>query len=419
MHGRGAARGGALALLLAGPALAQETAPAAPASPPPPEGRLGRFRLGPVYLTPSFRVRTVGLDTNVFYTPTDRRTDLTAAAGPALELLLPVSAAGRLVTDGALDYLYFLRTESERQLAGSGRARLEWKTTRSSAGIEEAYRRTYGRLGFEVDRRVFLEHESTGVEAKRRLAGRFGLGLHASRGRFVVDADEPFLGTDLRRALSRDVYQAGAALEYHLTVKTEAVIQGEYQSDRFVEDVARDADQPRVLAGLRTGETALVSGRALVGFRFFRLRGSAGGRRRVVAADLDATWNVSPRTRVGVGFQRDLSFSAFTPSETPTLLTRVLGARVDKELTSRVDLRLFARRTRLRSDGAIEVELPDGGTVRAVRDDTAGELGADLGYRFRRRFRVGIAGAFTERRSSIATFGIDGLVVGATVTYVP
>jgi hypothetical protein len=407
-----------LLLLLAGPAFAQ-TAPVAPPSPAPPEEPPGRFRLGPVYLTPSFRVRTIGLDTNVFYTPTDRRTDLTAAAGPGLEVVVPISGSSRLVTDGSLDYLYFLRTESERQLNGAGRARLDWKTTRSSAGVEEAYRRTYGRLGFEVDRRVFLEHESTGVDARRRLASRFSLGLDASRGRFVGDTDEPFLGADLRRALSRDVYLAGAALEYHLTVKTSLVLEGEYQSDRFLEDAARDADQPRVLGGLRTDESALVSGRALVGVRMFRLRGTTAGRRNVLAADLDATWNVSPRTRVGVGFQRDLSFSAFTPSDTPTLLTHAVQLRVEKELTARVDLKLFARRSRFTSDGAVEVELAEGETVRAVRDDTAEELGADLGYRFRRRLRVGMAAVFTERRSSIATFGIDGLLLGATVTFVP
>jgi hypothetical protein len=266
---------------------------------------------------------------------------------------------------------------------------------------------------------VFLEDESTRAELKRRLFGRFGMGLFASRGRFTVESDTPYLGTDLHRTLSRDVYRGGAALEYRLSFKTAAVVEGEFQADRFLADPARDANQPRLMAGLRTDATALVSGRALFGWRVFRLRRPPRAERGALAADLDATLNVSPRTRVGVSFQRDLGYSAFTPSGTPTLTSRVIGTRVEKELTGRIDLRLFLRRTHLRTDGAIEVLLPDGQRVREIRDDTADEAGADLGYRLRRHLRVGAAAVYTERRSTIGTFGIEGLLLGATVTYAP
>src|SRR2546426_948431 len=65
----------------ASPPAAPEQPPVAPGpqtSPPPRRG----FRIGPLYVTPTIRIGAIGLDTNVFYTATDRRTDLTANGGP-------------------------------------------------------------------------------------------------------------------------------------------------------------------------------------------------------------------------------------------------------------------------------------------------------------------------------------------------
>ena len=47
------------------------------------------------------------------------------------------------------------------------------------------------------------------------------------------------------------------------------------------------------------------------------------------------------------------------------------------------------------------------------------EAGAELGYQFRSRVRMGVTAIYTERRSNIETFGIQGLLAGFTVTYDP
>src|SRR5258706_16396034 len=55
--------------------------------------RLGRFHLGPLYVTPLLRLGTVGLDTNVFYTPTDRRADFSSSGGPGLRIVMPIKGS--------------------------------------------------------------------------------------------------------------------------------------------------------------------------------------------------------------------------------------------------------------------------------------------------------------------------------------
>ena len=418
-----------LTLLGAWPALAQQApqpqeSPAPEPSPPREPAsaeRPGRFRLGPFYITPSLRIGNIGLDTNVFYTSTDRQTDVMGSGGPGLEILLPFGQAGRFSVEGAVDYLYFVRTRSQRRLNGSARSRLEWKTHRTLAAAEGSYGRTLARAGFEVDRRVLQDTGAARAELKQRLFGRTSLHLEGVRTRYDVAEGEIFLGSDLRRTLSRDVYLGKLGLEYSLTIKTSVVVEGDHQADRFLLEPARDADSNRILAGLRTVEPALISGRALAGVRSFRPKNApAGKEKRLAVVDVDATLNLSPKTRIGGHYARDLAYSAFSPSgKTPTLLTETYGARIDKELLRRLDLKLFGRVTRLRTDGAVSVELPQGERVVALREDTAREAGADLGYRFRPRLRIGVAVAYTERRSTISYFGIEGLLVGLTVSFTP
>ena len=53
------------------------------------------------------------------------------------------------------------------------------------------------------------------------------------------------------------------------------------------------------------------------------------------------------------------------------------------------------------------------------RNDRWREAGADLGYAFWTRLRIGLAATYSERRSPIADLGIEGLLLGATVTFIP
>jgi hypothetical protein len=84
-----------------------------------------------------------------------------------------------------------------------------------------------------------------------------------------------------------------------------------------------------------------------------------------------------------------------------------------------VYLRLFARQYRLVSDGDVTLLVPGEGIVTSVLKDRAREAGAELGYQFRARVRAGVRVSYTDRTSSIETFGIDGLLAGFTLQYNP
>jgi hypothetical protein len=411
-HGVGAAWT-LVALALAPPAGAQDVP-----SPPGADKKPGLFHLGPFYLTPRLNLGPIGLDTNVFYTATDRRTDMSGSGGPALDMVVPIRRSLQLLSSGGINYVYFVRTVDQRRLVGNASTSLLWTRPRTSAGVSARYDQTYARPEREVDRRLEQIHKEVRVNARRSLFGRTQLALTASVNR-VETPEQIFLGTNLQRTLTYDTYTGISALEYALTPKSRLALEGAYETTRFSLDPTRDADVPRLSAGVRTDSAALISGEAMVGVRWYRPRSLDAPRQHALYANVDATWHISPRTRIGGGYSTDLTYTSFeVVSGAPVLHQETINARVQKEIVRNLDIQLAGQRLHTRTENAVKLTLPSG-VVEAVRDDTSYETSADLGYRFWSRLRIGAKVMYASRRSTFTDFGVEGLLVGATVVYTP
>ena len=379
--------------------------------------RPGLFRLGTFYLTPYLHIGTLGIDTNVFYTPTDRQTDFTASGGPGLEIVKPFGRESRFVVDGGLDYIYFAKTESQRRLNGYGAALLDVRGVKTRFAIEERYERTFSRPNYEVNDRVEQVTEGTQGLLRRDLGDRVRVALFGSRQRVRTDSYD-YLGTDLGTTLTTDEYTAGGELQLALSVKSRFVAGGEEGWYRFPNLPARDGSSTLAYGGFRTDADALIGGYALAGMRWFRL--DSGAERNVVYADVSATWTVSPKTQLGGQYTRDADYSSLAMSgPTPTNLGERVEVFVEKFLTRSVYLRLFARQYRLVSDGEVLLVPPEGGLALSERNDRIREAGGELGYQFRSRIRAGVTVSYTDRVSTIETFGVEGLLAGFTLQYNP
>jgi len=411
---------GVASLLGVATGTAQQPGDAPASTPAPATDRPGLFHWGPFWVTPRFRLGNLGVDTNVFYTATDRQADFYASGGPGLGIVLPLGAT-RLLLDGNLGYLYFARTESQRRWSDGGRARFEVGRGRARAGIEETYARTFERPSFEVDRRITTAIWTTRADFTIDFTQRTGIRAEANRQRLDVPRGQDFFGTDLGKTLSRDVNQAILGFLYHVTSKTSLVLEGDYQQDRFRYQADRDADSNRIYGGFEVQSQTRLSGRAVGGVRLFRPK-NAGSRsnRDGPYFDVALVYRFGPRTALTATYLRDLQFSAFEPTgSTPTVEREDYVARVEKAFLGRGSLWLYGGINRFVTDGAVTVIDGRGNAVTAVRDDKAWQAGADLGYYLRPKLRIGVAATYTKRRSSFADFGIRGLLLGGTVTYNP
>jgi hypothetical protein len=391
----------------------QPTPPGTPPAPP------GLIRLGPFYLTPTLHVGTLGLDSNVFYTATSRQTDFTTSGGPGLDVVLPIGPVVRLFTGGDVNYVYFLRTVSQRKLGGDVNAGGEIVGERFHLRVEDSYTRSFQRPNYQVDERILQNEQDLTGKATSRL-GHFILEGDTTYATTRVDSGQTFAGTNLSLTMSRNEILTLAKVGYGVTAKTSLVAGADYEVDRFPFETTRDADSNHVFAGLEITSDTRLSGKALGGVRLFRLRLHGSQQVQVPYADVDLTYVTGPRTQLKASYSRDLGYSAFnTSGVTPTVRLEAIGAGLIQGLWRGLDLRISGTRSRFITDGAITLVLASGQPVTAVRDDHIWQGTADLGYKFRSRLRMGVAATYVNRRSTFTDFGIQGLIVGGTVTYDP
>jgi hypothetical protein len=427
----------------AGMGLAQQEAPGA-VSPEdasvqddaPDEARQspGRFHLGPLYLIPYIRVGSIGFDSNVLYTPTERQPDFSISGGPGLELALPIRQASRLTVDGGVSYLYYAQTESQRRLNKYASALLAYDpfeyappTTEAvdeyrpqrRAWIRESYEDTNSRINLELDERVPRILEGTSADLLLPIFGRLAIQANGLREHSEVKEEARYLGNDLQKTLNKNRYLVGGALRYSVTIKTTLVAQAEQEFHRYEVDPDRDGDIARLMGGIETDRTALISGHALAGVGRFRPT-DGGPDRDSTEVDIDATINFTPRTRLGGVYRQGLTLSVLsTPADEPTVFTRVGELRIEKDLWDRFDLQMYGRLTHLTTDGPVAILQPDGTLVVQERDDRSRQAGLNFGYTFRPDVRVGVDVSYTTRESNFEYFGIEGLIVGFTVNYIP
>jgi hypothetical protein len=391
-----------------------------PAAPPEQSGRDDplRFRIGPFQISPYIRVGQVAVDTNVNYTPEDRKTDFTTNGGPGLRITLPIGRV-RLYGDGNVSYYWFARTKEERRFGGEAGSGLDWETSRHALGVSRFFSRNYQRPSIEVDRRVEQDRWSDDAHLDLDL-GRIGL-LPAYYGeKSDVAKGTQYLGTDLAKTLTQEARTAVLELDWHLTPKTDFVVFGDQEWRRFSEDETRDSDSNRIAGGFQIRSETRLSGRAAGGVRLFRPSDPRRGhsfRRPYAEAALD--WILGAKTRLGAGYRYDTQYSAFdsTSARLPVVVTQDARLRLNRRLGRRFDIDLEGGVTTLENDAPVVIRDADG--LREIaRNDVFYSARADLGFTFW-RLRLGIVGTYNERQSNFADFGVDGLLAGASIRFNP
>jgi hypothetical protein len=392
----------------------------APAAPPEQSGRDDplRFRIGPFQISPYIRVGEVALDTNVYYTPEDRKTDLTTNGGPGLRITLPIGRV-RLYGDGNVSYYWFARTKEERRFGGEAGGGLAWETSHHGFGASRFFSRSYRRPSIEVDRRVEQDRWSDDAYLALDL-GRVGL-VPGYRGEMSeVAQGTQYLGTDLAKTLTQETRTAVLELDWRLTPKTDFVVFGDQEWRRFSRDATRDSDSNRIAGGFQVQSQTRLSGHGLGGVRLFRPSDPRRGRsfrRPYAEASLD--WILGAKTRFGASYRYDTQYSAFDSASArlPILVSQDARLRLNRRLGRRFDLDLEGGVTTLENDAPVVIRDADG--LREIaRDDVFYNARADLGFTFW-RLRLGIVGTYNERQSNFADFGVDGLLAGASIRFNP
>lgn len=405
------------ALLTGAPSQAQTSTPGPT---PAPEGKhsgapIGQFTAGPFIVTPTFRIGTLAVDTNVGYTR-NRRADFVASGGPGLDIALPFLDHWKLELQGSSEYFYFHRTKDLRRWTGGGAFSLLWETTGTRASLSTRMFKDFSRPNFEVDTRLASNQRFFGADLERDL-GRLTLRTDIYYAATRVDPGQEFRGADLFKALTVDAYQAGAEFRYRLTPITSLLVEGAYKETHFPNASVRNFSEENVGLGIRTD--GLINGRVTGGVRRTQLlEGGAAKTQPYFRGNL--TQRLGRRFILNGRYTHESTVSAFaSDGGLPTFERRSLDLELTVTITSRIDMRIGGSRDRTLSDGFVTVILDDGTTQTGRRDDLAYVGRADIGMRLGRA-RTSIFVSYTTRDSQFfSDFGIQGFQAGARVEYAP
>ena len=358
---------------------------------------------------PRIAISGVGIDTNVFNTVEDPKSDFTATISPQAELLLRLGHA-RVRAKAQVDYDYFRTFSSQGGLSTNDDVTIELPLNRIVPYATESFVNSMQRPGFEIDARARRVENRTAVGANLRLTGRAFMTFEASRGHSRFDGDTFFNGINLRNALSRDEDALSISLHKSLTPLTSLVLTGEARSDRFLYEPRRDADTVKVTGGLELSQFALIKGRAHAGYRKYDALGLGipGFTGLVFSGKLGYT--LLGRTQFAVELDRDVQFS-YDP-RSPYYLQTSIQVIVTEHVVGRWDVQARAQRQNLAyrvASGVVDVP-PD-------RVDYVDMYGGGTGYRLTRGARFGINADYYRRRSPIDHRQFSGLRAGTSLTY--
>lgn len=224
------------------------------------------LKVGPLFVAPSFEVRNIGIDNNVFRDPRIPRTDLTATLAVATVFGAHVKAFSLTVTQDNR-YVWFRRYTSERSIDGGLRGLAELRLQRIRPWIALAKARTHERLGYEVDTRAGRSTPSFDVGTDFTFGLRTGVTVALSRQRTTFEEGEFFDGVDLKKAFDNRYSFGHVNGRWQYSEYTDLTGGVEWSRTEFVLDPLRSANTMSYLGGFQSRGDAPIQGRLHVGYK--------------------------------------------------------------------------------------------------------------------------------------------------------
>jgi hypothetical protein len=368
--------------------------------------------LGSLRLTPRVVVQDLGVDSNVFNSPTRRQSDFTFVVVPQVEGI----AGARVATvsfRSSTDFVYFAQHASERSvnqdLAAMGQLRLRRVSLTTSGNFLNTRRRP----NEEIDSRARRTEIGGDINARLAVAPKLGVEAGTRLAQTKFDPDATFGDIRLAEVLNRTsrVYYAGT--RYTLTPITELVANVERGHDRFSRSPIRDTDSTGVYGGINFNPRALISGGLSVGYQRFRPISGAFAPFSGVVGSADVAYRIRQSTQIGVMLHRKPAYS-YEPAE-PYYIWDGVGGSLRRQLVATLDLELRVRRYWYRYREIVSpAQLP----LPPARTDTWNSASAALNYQMGRTTRMTFGVDYWVRKSDLRLYrDYDGLRIGTSIRY--
>lgn len=369
-------------------------ATSARAQPADPDPSTARIHFGPLYLSPSLQLRELGIDTNVFNSTEDPKSDFTATVAPQIQALMAITRRLVIRGTGSAGLTYYATYANQRSLNGSYDVRADLNLRRLTFFAMDGLTNTRDRPSYEIDIRPRHTEHSTRAGINFKLHDKFSFDLSGRESQLRYDPTADVGGTNLAESLDGNSRTLAADVRFRLTPYTTISLRGDSTHDRFTGNQIRNTNSVGIEPGVTFSPRALISGTATVGFRRFEALDPAVPNYSGLTASAGLSYRLNGATLVNTTWNRGLSYS-YEPLG-PYYIQNNVSVNIRRQLVSRFDATAGVLHAvyDYKSVIAPAISLASGD-----REDKTISYSFDVGYRASRRARIGF-GVESWHRSS-------------------
>ena len=271
------------------------------------------WHFGPFRIQPSLVIANAGVDSNIYYSPSEPIKDYTVTAGPAATFYLPIHRKFVLSAYGSPQYVWYSKTEQERtwNYYLSGAAQLSLKNVFFS--LEGAYSDARERWNTEIDIRPRRKEEGFGGSMLVNLAHKTSFSLAYRTVTYDYESLVYGESFDVRERLNRRESYGNFSLYYQATSERRFFLDfeyGEYEFEFEPQAALGDARSGAAYAGLELSRLGRrVRGRVRVGYKKYDVRAADGPDYQGIVGDSQLWIRLAKPFAIRGSYVRDIRFS--------------------------------------------------------------------------------------------------------------
>lgn len=271
------------------------------------------WHFGPLRIQPMLVISNAGVDSNIYYSPSDPVKDFTLTAGPAATVYVPIHRRLVIQAYGTPQYVWYSKTERERTWNYYFNGAVSLSLRNIFFSVEGRYSDARERWNTEIDIRPRRKEEGYGgsmlVKTSRKTS--FELGYRTAD--YDYESVEAEGGFNVRERLNRTESYATMSVFYLASSQRRFFVDLEYGEFDFQvegQSALKDSRSGAAYLGLEFSPLGRrVRGRARLGYKKFDLRNPEGEDFQGITGDGQISVRLARPFVVRGSYVRDVRFS--------------------------------------------------------------------------------------------------------------
>ena len=375
--------------------------------------RKAAWHVGPFRIQPAIVLSNMGVDSNVYYSPTEPIKDYTLTVGPAVNVYLPIYRKLILSAYGSPQYVYYAKTAQERtwNYYFSGSAALSLK--RIFLSFDWKYSDAQERWNTEIDIRPRRKEEGLGGSFLIQTSTRTSLALGYRQAKYNYE-NLDYQTFNIREELNRKEQYVDLLAYYQVTSRTKFFLDFEHGLFNFeFADAAalKNSQSQAAYVGLEFSPTGRIRGKARIGYKIFDVKNLEATNYQGVVGDAQVSVRVAKPLAVRASYSRDVIFSLWYNNPYYLGSTIGPGASIYVLRFVRLDYDYSLGRNRYPET------QPDGGGGAVKRFDEYRIHSVGIYFRIKKNVALGVIGSRWARVSNLAYEDDTRYFLGLNLTY--